>query len=115
MSRHRLCLFFLGVFGADEKPAQREQIVLLANEGNKISIRVPENATSLLDVLLKGGTPNMNTLDVQSVDIFAKKTQEEGGNLLMPKMAIPTVGWFATCQDTEGSTFGIIEFDKKAK
>ena len=32
----------------------------------------------------------------------------------MPKMAIPTVGWFATCQDTEGNTFGI-EFEKKAK
>ena len=46
---------------------------------------------------------------------FAKKVQEKGGKVLMPKMTIPTVGWFATCQDTEGNTFGIIEFDKKAK
>ena len=61
------------------------------------------------------GMPNMNTIDVPSVDKFAKKVQEKGGKVLMPKMAIPTVGWFATCQDTEGNTFGIIEFDKKAK
>lgn len=61
------------------------------------------------------GMPNMNTIDVPSVDKFSKKIQAKGGKVLMPKMAIPKVGWFATCQDTEGNTFGIIEFDKKAK
>jgi predicted enzyme related to lactoylglutathione lyase len=25
------------------------------------------------------------------------------------------MGWFATCQDTEGNTFGIIEEDRAAK
>jgi predicted enzyme related to lactoylglutathione lyase len=33
----------------------------------------------------------------------------------MPKTPIPGVGWFATCQDTEGNTFGIIEEDRTAK
>jgi len=61
------------------------------------------------------GMPNMNTVDVPSVDKFSKKIQDKGGKIVMPKMAIPKVGWFATCQDTEGNTFGIIEFDKKAK
>jgi hypothetical protein len=28
---------------------------------------------------------------------------------------IPGVGWFATCQDTEGNIFGIMEENKKAK
>lgn len=59
--------------------------------------------------------PNMNTIDVPSVDKFSKKIVSKGGKIVMPKMAIRKVGWFATCQDTEGNSFGIIEFDKKAK
>ena len=61
------------------------------------------------------GMPNMNTIDVKSVEKYSKKIQDSGGKVLMPKMAIPKVGWFAACQDTEGNSFGIIEFDKKAK
>jgi hypothetical protein len=32
----------------------------------------------------------------------------------MPKTAIPGVGWFSTCQDTEGNIFGITEENKMA-
>jgi uncharacterized protein len=62
----------------------------------------------------KEGMPNMNTIGVPSVDRFTKKIQDKGGKILMPKMTIPGVGWFATCQDTEGNIFGIIEENKKA-
>jgi len=47
----------IGHFGADEKPAQREQVVLFANDGNKVSMKVPSNAPSPLDVLLIAGAP----------------------------------------------------------
>jgi uncharacterized protein len=40
--------------------------------------------------------------------------QNKGGKMLMPKTAIPGVGWFSTCQDTEGNIFGIIEENKMA-
>ena len=65
----------------------------------------------------RGGTgmPNMNTIGVSSADKFAKKIQDKGGKILVPKTAISGVGWFATCQDTEGNIFGIIEENKKAK
>jgi predicted enzyme related to lactoylglutathione lyase len=56
-----------------------------------------------------------NTIDVTSVDEFAKKILSHGGMILVPKMAIQTVGYFAQCMDTEGNIFGIIEFDKNAK
>lgn len=46
---------------------------------------------------------------------FQKKVSEKGGELIIPKMAIPGIGWFAQCTDTEGNVFGIIEMDKKAK
>lgn len=61
------------------------------------------------------GMPNMNTIGVPSVDEFSKKIQDKGGKVLQPKTAIPGIGWFATCQDTEGNIFGIIEENKEAK
>ena len=56
-----------------------------------------------------------NTIGVPSVDDYAAKVQAGGGKVLMPKMAIPGVGFFAQCEDTEGNKFGIIEMDEAAK
>ena len=56
-----------------------------------------------------------NTITVTSVDEFSKKIIEKGGRIIIPKMAIPKVGWFAQCTDTEMNTFGIIEMDSKVK
>jgi quercetin 2,3-dioxygenase len=46
-----------GLFGADEKPAQREQVVLFANDADNIFMKVPDNALSPLNVLLIAGAP----------------------------------------------------------
>jgi uncharacterized protein len=59
--------------------------------------------------------PNMNTIGVSSVDKFSKMVQDKGGKVLMPKTPILGIGWFATCQDTEGNIFGIIQEDRTAK
>ena len=56
-----------------------------------------------------------NTISVSSVDDFSNKITENRGQLIIPKMAIPGVGWFAQCTDTEGNVFGIIEMDDSAK
>jgi len=55
-----------------------------------------------------------NTIDVPSVDEYSKKITDKGGQLIVPKMPIPKVGWFAQCMDTEGNMFGIIEMDETA-
>ena len=54
-----------------------------------------------------------NTIDIPSIEKFSKKIIEKGGQLIIPKMAIPKVGWFAQCMDTEGNMFGIIEWMEK--
>jgi len=64
-----------GLFGVDEKPAGREQVVLFANDGNKISIKVPDDATSHLDVLLIGGVPLKEP--VARYGPFVMNTKEE--------------------------------------
>jgi hypothetical protein len=56
-----------------------------------------------------------NTIDVPSIDVFSKKIVENGGQLIVPKMAIPKIGWFAQCMDTELNVFGIIQRDEKAE
>ncbi|MDX1417628.1 MAG: VOC family protein [Candidatus Promineifilaceae bacterium] len=55
------------------------------------------------------------TIDVDSVDDFAAKIEAEGGKIIRPKGAIPGVGWFAYCQDTEGNFFGLMEEDTSAQ
>ena len=57
----------------------------------------------------------VNTIDVPSVDEYSTKVGKSGGKVIAPKMAIPGVGYFAMCQDTEGTTFGIMQFDETAK
>jgi uncharacterized protein len=62
----------------------------------------------------ESGMPNMNTIGVPSLEEFVAKVQKGGGKVLQ-KMPIPGVGYFATCQDTEGNIFGIIQEDRNAK
>jgi predicted enzyme related to lactoylglutathione lyase len=55
------------------------------------------------------------TIDVPDVDEFAKKIQEAGGKIVKPKEAVPGVGYFVYCADTEGNLFGIMQEDRNAK
>ena len=52
---------------------------------------------------------------VESVDEYVKKIQDAGGTVVVPKMAVPTVGYFAQALDTEGNVFAIFEDDPKAQ
>jgi predicted enzyme related to lactoylglutathione lyase len=54
-------------------------------------------------------------IDVSDVDEFVKKIEEAGGKVVKPKEAIPGVGYFAYCSDTEGNLFGIMQEDHNAK
>ncbi len=56
-----------------------------------------------------------NSIDVPSIDEFSNKISMEGGKVLSPKVPIPGVGYFAICEDTEGISFGIIQYDRNAK
>lgn len=55
------------------------------------------------------------TMNVESVDDTAKAVQDAGGQVVVPKMAIPGVGWLIYCTDPAGVLFGAMENDEKAK
>jgi predicted enzyme related to lactoylglutathione lyase len=52
---------------------------------------------------------------VESVDEYSKKIQEAGGTIVVPKMAVPTVGYLAHALDTEGNVFAIFEGNPQAQ
>jgi uncharacterized protein len=55
------------------------------------------------------------TIDTESVDEVSAKVWDKGGQIVVPKMAVPGVGWLAYCKDTEGNIFGIMQEDRAAQ
>ncbi len=56
-----------------------------------------------------------NTVSVRSFEEAVKKIKQAGGEVLMPKMTVPRVGYMTYCKDTEGNVFGIMQMDQSAK
>ena len=56
----------------------------------------------------------VNTMDVPDLDEFLQKVTNAGGQVLMPKTAVPGVGWLAYCEDGEGNAFGMMQSDESA-
>ena len=54
------------------------------------------------------------TVDVKDLGAAVKHVVKLGGQCMVPRKAIPEVGWFSYCKDTEGNIFGLIQNDKKA-
>ena len=57
----------------------------------------------------------VNTIDVPSVDRYAKRIAAAGGRILAPKIAIQKVGYVQYFQDVDGNSFAIIEYDESAQ
>jgi hypothetical protein len=61
------------------------------------------------------GQPVVNTIDVPSVDDYIARISQHGGEIVVPKMPIPGVGWLVYFKDTEGNIFGIMQEDTAAR
>ena len=55
------------------------------------------------------------TVDTPNLDDTARRVPELGGHIVMPKIAVPGVGWLAYAKDTEGNVFGFIQVDATAE
>ena len=54
------------------------------------------------------------TVDVADVDASTNTATSNGAQVVLPKMAIPGVGWLVYCKDTEGNIFGMMQGDPNA-
>jgi predicted enzyme related to lactoylglutathione lyase len=61
------------------------------------------------------GASTVNTIGVESLDDTVAKVVASGGQIALPRMAVPGVGYLAYCQDTEGNTFGLMQPDPTAQ
>jgi predicted enzyme related to lactoylglutathione lyase len=59
--------------------------------------------------------PVTNYVAVSSVDESAVKVEKLGGTICKPKTAVPHMGYFIICRDTEGNEFALWEVDEGAK
>ena len=66
----------------------------------------------------KRGEPEQkitNYIGVPSVEEYLEKVTKLGGQVIMPRTAVPGWGYLAVCTDTENNTFGLWEEDENAK
>lgn len=59
--------------------------------------------------------PIITYFAVESVDGSVAKIEQLGGKILERKTAVPQMGYFAVCEDTEKNAFGIWELDNNAE
>lgn len=51
----------------------------------------------------------VNYIAVESVDEYSKRIEKLGGKIVVPKMQVPGVGWWALAIDPDGTQFAILE------
>lgn len=56
-----------------------------------------------------------NTVTVKDLKKTIADVEKAGGKIVVPTMAIPTIGWLAYFMDTEGNVTGIMQEDPTAK
>jgi predicted enzyme related to lactoylglutathione lyase len=56
----------------------------------------------------------VNYTNVESVDDYVKKATGLGAKLIVGKMPVPGMGWFAQLTDPEGNVFGVWQTDASA-
>lgn len=103
--------FYASVFDWDIEPVKEDSEYL------SIGVRegVDRDISGGLTVRVDEQNSTINTIQVPSVDIYARKITENGGKILAPKISIPGQGYVQYCHDLEGNTFGIMELDKSAQ
>ncbi len=59
--------------------------------------------------------PVVNSINVENMDETISAIEKAGGKIVVPKMAIPAVGWLAYFTDPDGNIHGIMQEDKNAQ
>ena len=102
--------FYSSVFDWKIEPAEDDTDYLLI-DGGENGEGIPGGLSRRFDEL----NSTINTIEVPSLDSYARKITENGGKVLAPKVPIPGQGYVQYCHDPEGNIFGIMEFDKAAQ
>jgi len=71
---------------------------------------------AITDTQISEGKPlTQVTIQVPDLDQFIARVKSSGGFVVEEKMAIPGIGWYATCAEPGGLKFGLIQADPGAR
>ena len=87
------------------------------NEEYWSAITGDEGSPGINGGILKKRDPNQpvaNSIEVPDLDEFVKKIEKAGGNIVVPKMPIPSIGWLAYFKDPDGNIHGLFQEDRIA-
>jgi predicted enzyme related to lactoylglutathione lyase len=71
---------------------------------------------AIVDAPVAGGQPlTQVTIPVPDIDEFLARVLANGGSVVEAKLAIPGIGWYATCAEPGGLKFGLIQSDPDAR
>jgi len=59
--------------------------------------------------------PLVNSISVVNLDEAIEKIEKAGGQIVVPKTAVPEAGWMAFFKDPDGNVHGVWQDDKNAK
>ena len=100
--------FYAAVFGWDVDQAEDGSEYWYITTGDDEDPGIAGGVTRRFDEL----SSTVVTIEVPSLDVFARKVTEEGGKVLAPKSQIPGEGYVQYCQDLEGNVFAIMQYDE---
>jgi predicted enzyme related to lactoylglutathione lyase len=93
---------------ADGQPMEYWMVTTTDDKGNK----------ALGGGMMKRQMPGhqvTNYIGVESIDEYSSKVEKLGGKVVASKHAVPGMGYFALCIDTENNNFAIWESDENAR
>jgi uncharacterized protein len=107
--------FFENVFGwrFEKQPSSDEYYRIEAGPPDEPGINGGIGTVGLARIS-EGRPLTQVSIPVVDLEAFIAKIKENGGYVLETKLAIPGVGWYATCAEPGGLKFGLIEADPKA-
>lgn len=106
----RAIRFYNGVFGWTAQKYEGPMEYWLVNTGDPKEPGINGGLAINRDAQPR----TVNTIAVDSIDETMKKVEEAGGKIVVPKTAIPGVGWLAYFTDPEGNLLGLHQFDSSA-
>lgn len=116
--------FYENVFGwkVEKVDGQEYWLVMTGKQGAHIKGKENDGIDGAI-VRRQGQIPTHNnpvsafvcTIEVSDVDKSCSQVVQNGGNVVVDKVAVAKVGWLCYCKDTEGNTFGLLQADQEAK
>lgn len=97
--------FLEGLFGWEFKEFGDDYLLFQVSEG-------PGGGISRVETVKTGESPSVYIL-VDEINVYEEKVKQTGGNVIVPKSEIPTIGWFAHVSDPDGNVIGLFQSNKK--